>query len=236
MQSDLMKISLEGQGYSVLQASNGQAALDFMRHSKPDIITLDLMMPEMDGFAFIEKKSENPDFADIPVIIISAIAEESKGDTLSADAFLRKPVRRQEMITLVESLLGSVKGGGRPKILLIDDDPKAIKIISSYFTDGSCEVLKEYSGRDGIEAAITRRPDLIVLDLMMPGMNGFEVLKELKNNDATRDIPVVILTAKILMNEERKELQSGVETIFEKEPSSRDALLRSIEMLLKNKR
>ncbi|MBF0318503.1 MAG: response regulator [Nitrospirae bacterium] len=236
MQSNLMKLSLEGQGYQVMQAANGLAALELMAAHKPDIITLDLMMPEMDGFTFIEKKSENPEFSDIPVIIVSAIAEESKGDTLSADAFLRKPVRRQEMIAVVESLIGKAKRSGRTKILLIDDDPKAVKIISSYFTDNNYEVLKEFGGKEGIKTAQMVRPDIIVLDIMMPQMNGFEVLGELKRGEATRDIPVVILTAKQLTNEERQELQSGVETILDKEPSSQESILRSIEMLLKNKR
>lgn len=140
------------------------------------------------------------------------------------------------MLTVVESLLGKDKKAGKPKILLIDDDPKAIKIISSYFSDGSFDVFKEYSGKEGLRTAAVRRPDIIVLDLMMPEMNGFEVLRALKHDDATKDIPVVILSAKILTDEERKELLTGVETIFEKGPSSNEAIIRNIEMLLKTKR
>ncbi|KWT76825.1 two-component system sensor histidine kinase [Candidatus Magnetominusculus xianensis] len=235
-QSNMMRLSLERQGYTVMQAENGRAALELMGSRKPDIITLDLMMPEMDGFTFLEKKSENPDFADIPLVIVSAIAGESKGDTLSAGAFLRKPVRHKEMLSVVESLLGTAQKNKKHRILLIDDDPKAIKIIASYFTEDHYEVLKEYGGMEGIRSAAANRPDIIVLDLMMPEMNGFEVLRELKGSDATRDIPVVILTAKILTQEERQELLSGVETIFEKEPSSNESIIKNIELLLKTRK
>ncbi|MCG6550919.1 MAG: response regulator, partial [Candidatus Magnetominusculus sp. LBB02] len=212
MQAKMMRQSLQRHGYKVMQAANGKTALEMMESRKPDIITLDLMMPDMDGFAFLERKSEIQDFADIPVVIVSAVAGDIHGNTLSADAFLKKPVRHKEMLTVVESLLGKDKKAGKPKILLIDDDPKAIKIISSYFSDGSFDVFKEYSGKEGLRTAAVRRPDIIVLDLMMPEMNGFEVLRALKHDDATKDIPVVILSAKILTDEERKELLTGVET------------------------
>ncbi|MBF0516519.1 MAG: response regulator [Nitrospirae bacterium] len=235
-QSNMMRNCLERHGYTVAQASNGHAALELMLNRKPDIITLDLMMPQMDGFTFIEKKSENPDYANIPVVIVSAATDEAHGDTLSADAFLRKPVRHKEMLSVVESLLGAAKKNGRHRILLIDDDPKAIKVISSYFMDDKYEVLREYGGMEGIDTAISMRPDIIVLDLMMPLMSGFEVLRQLKGADATRDIPVVILTAKVLTDAERHELLYAVESIFEKAPTSYDSVLRNIEMLLRTKR
>ncbi|MBF0456356.1 MAG: response regulator [Nitrospirae bacterium] len=234
-QSDIMKLFLERQGYKVMQVANGHIALELMNSRTPDIIVLDLMMPKMNGFDFIEKMSENPGFKDIPVVIVSSIVGETKGNTLSANAFLRKPVRHKEMLAVVESLLGTDYKDSRLKILLIDDDPKAIKIISSYFIDDRYEVLKEYSGREGIETATSRKPDIIVLDLIMPEMNGFEVIKELKSSDATKDIPVIILTAQILTNDEREELLSYAEMIFGKEPSSDKSILRKIETLLKTK-
>ncbi|MES0337299.1 MAG: response regulator [Candidatus Magnetobacterium sp. LHC-1] len=231
----LLKHFLEYEGYKVMSAANGKEALALMSQFKPALICLDLMMPEMDGFAFLDEKAANYEFADIPVIVVSSIAESDKGTSLSANAFLKKPVSRQEMLTLVNSLTDSAKRGSKLKILLIDDDPKAIKIISSYFDSTSYEILKEYGGKEGLYTAIVRKPDFIVLDLMMPEMSGFEVLQELKQNEGTRDIPVVIMTAKVLTKDERQDLQSKVVTIFEKGQSSKDDFLRNIESLMQKK-
>ncbi|MBF0342627.1 MAG: response regulator [Nitrospirae bacterium] len=234
-QSELIKLYLESEGYRVMLAVNGRQALELMSQVKPDLISVDLMMPEMDGFTFLDEKAFHPDYADIPVIVVSSIAEGAKGASLSANAFLKKPVTRAEILALVQSLAGTVKKNGKLKILLIDDDPKAIKIISSYFDANSYEILKEYGGKEGIYTAIVRKPDFIVLDLMMPEMNGFEVLQQLKQNEATKDIPVVILTAKVLTKEERQELLSKVVTIFEKGQSNKEDFLRNIESLLHKK-
>ncbi|KJU81278.1 Signal transduction histidine kinase [Candidatus Magnetobacterium bavaricum] len=231
----LLKHFLEYEGYKVMFASNGKEALELMSQSKPALICLDLMMPEMDGFAFLDAKATNHEFADIPVIVVSSIAESIKGTSLSANAFLKKPVSRHEILTLVSSLAGSAKKDAKLKILLIDDDPKAVKIISSYFDLNAYEILKEYGGKEGLYTAIVRKPDFIVLDLMMPEMNGFEVLQELKQNEGTRDIPVVIMTAKVLTKEERQHLQSKVVTIFEKGQSNKDDFLRNIESMLQKK-
>ncbi|MBF0317962.1 MAG: response regulator, partial [Nitrospirae bacterium] len=231
----LLKHFLEYEGYRVMFASNGKEALEVMSQFKPALICLDLMMPEMDGFAFLDDKAGNHKFADIPVIVVSSIAESAKGTSLSANAFLKKPVSRHEILTLVSSLVGSAKKDTKLKILLIDDDPKAVKIISSYFDLNAYEILKEYGGKEGLYTAIVRKPDFIVLDLMMPEMNGFEVLQELKQNDATRDIPVVIMTAKVLTKEERQDLQSKVVTIFEKGQSNKEDFLRNIESLMQKK-
>lgn len=136
------------------------------------------------------------------------------------------------MLNLVTKLMKKPARAGRPVVLLVDDDPKAIKIISSYFEDETFEVLKEYGGREGLETARARRPDFIVLDLMMPEMNGFQVLDELKKNEATWEIPVVILTAKVLTNEERDKLISEVGGIFEKGRLDKDLFLEVVNRLL----
>ncbi|MBF0538349.1 MAG: response regulator [Nitrospirae bacterium] len=234
-QAALLKLLLESEGYRVMLAANGKEALDVMSQFRPNLVCLDLMMPDMDGFTFLDEKANHHDFADIPVIVVSSIAESVRGTSLSANAFLKKPISRQEILDLVGSLTGIAKKDTKLKILLIDDDPKALKIISSYFDTNVYEIIKEYGGKEGLYTAIVSKPDFIVLDLMMPEMNGFEVLQELKQNETTRDIPVVILTAKVLTKDERQELQSKVVTIFEKGQSNKEDFLRNIESLLQKK-
>ncbi|MBU2600551.1 MAG: response regulator [Actinobacteria bacterium] len=229
---DLIRLYLQGEGHRVLEASNGRDALEMMAGQKPDLVAVDLMMTETDGFAFLAEKIRTPEFATIPVIVVSVDPESSQLGALGVDAYLSKPIRRHDMLNLVTKLMKKPARAGRPVVLLVDDDPKAIKIISSYFEDETFEVLKEYGGREGLETARARRPDFIVLDLMMPEMNGFQVLDELKKNEATWEIPVVILTAKVLTNEERDKLISEVGGIFEKGRLDKDLFLEVVNRLL----
>jgi CheY-like chemotaxis protein len=206
--------------------------LDALKKERPVLITLDLFMPEMNGFTFLEEKSLHPEYAGIPVIVISAVADQFNSTPLTADAVLSKPVRRSDLLEIVQSIVNFNEKQGRPKILLVDDDPKAIKIISSYLPSERLEVLSAYGGRDGLDAAKTELPDIIVLDLMMPDMSGFEVLHELKQDSKTRNIPVIILTAKILTEGERSLLKEKVEVVAEKGRAGKDQILREVESIL----
>ncbi len=234
-ESGLLRLYLEDAGYRVMEAANGKMALDAMLGSKPDLITLDLMMPEMDGFTFLDEKSKHAAYAGIPVVIVSGIAGDLTGVVLSANAFLKKPVRRDELLSIVTSLVPKPGKGGKFKILIIDDDPKAITILSTYLTRDRYSLVKAYGGQEGLEAAAANRPDLIVLDLMMPEMNGFEVLDRLRSNEETRGTPVVVLTAKILTSDERKMLSSKVQMIVEKGRFHKDVFLREVRSLISKK-
>ena len=233
-ESALIRLYLEDEGYRVAEAANGTKALELMLEERPDLITLDLMMPEMDGFAFLDEKAKVEAFKNIPVVIASGIADGAKGAVLGANSFLRKPIKRHEMLNAIAAIGIRPDQDNKARILLIDDDPKAITIMSSYFDGGKYAVDKAYSGREGLTlAASENRPDIIVLDLMMPEMNGFEVLDKLKANGRTRDIPVIILTAKILTREERDQLAQKVQVIVEKGQLSRGTFLAGIRTLLR---
>jgi CheY-like chemotaxis protein len=234
-ESGLLRLYLEDAGYRVMEAANGKMALEAMFRSKPDMITLDLMMPEMDGFTFLDEKSKHAAYAGIPVVIVSGIAGDLTGAVIGANAFLKKPVRRDELLSIVTGLVPKPGKGGKIKILLIDDDPKAITILSTYFADDRYSLVKAYGGLEGLEAAAANRPDLIVLDLIMPEMNGFEVLDRLGSNEATRGIPVAVLTAKILTNDERKMLSSKVRMIVEKGRFHKDVFMREVRSLISKK-
>ncbi len=234
-QAELLQLYLEDAGFRVKLAGNGREALALMQEEMPALITLDLLMPEMDGFAFLEAKAGKPEYAHIPVMVLSAVADQMEGSPLAADAVLNKPIRRSALLPLIDSLLpaSAKKDSQRSKILLVDDDPKAIKVVSSYLPDDQYEVISAFGGADGIELAKAELPDLVVLDLMMPEVSGFEVLTALKQDDKTRVIPVIILTAKLLSHEERQQLQNQVAAIAEKGKASRELLTSEIERILR---
>jgi len=230
--SEIFKRYLVEAGFKVAQAFDGGTALDMMKTARPDIITLDIIMPGMGGFRFLEEKANNPEFADIPVIIVTSVSEKGKGLHLGAAAFVRKPVSRNELLSIISSLGLDEKNLGKARILVIDDDPKAVKIISSYFDSADFAVSKAYGGEEGLDIAMNEIPDLIVLDLMMPGMNGFEVLDRLKRNEATRDIHVIIMTAKLLTKREREQLASQAEMVAEKGKFQKDEFVKQVKNLI----
>lgn len=231
-ESDLIKLYMADLGYRVIQAANGREGLELMSSTRPDLITLDMMMPETDGLTFLDLKAQMSEFSDIPVLVISAAADSDKIGAMGVRAVLRKPLRQGELMQVISTLGLQAPEGGKVKILLIDDDPRAIKIISSYFNNADYEIHKEYGGRAGVETARREKPDVIVLDLMMPDMNGFQVLEELKKQQDTCDIPVIILSAKLLTNEERAVLASQVQIVVGKAQLSRDDFVKELQRLL----
>ncbi len=231
-ESDLLKLYLEDQKYQVLQAANGKEALELMARSKPDLITLDMMMPEMDGLDFLGKKADHSEFAHIPVVIVSSVADRTKGSFLGAKAFIKKPIKRNELLSVINSFHLKPEEEERIKVLLVDDDPKAIKIISSYFDREVFNIFTAYGGKEGLEMAKAERPDIIVLDLMMPEMDGFQTLDHLKQHKKTGNIPVIVMTAKALSNKDHERLSSNVAMIAEKGRFDKGFFLKEVERLL----
>jgi CheY-like chemotaxis protein len=164
-----------------------------------------------------------PDLRRIPVVIISSPANRKKGLALGAAAVVQKPMSRDEFYELLLAMgLFPVSKGHTLKVLVVDDDPKAVELIAVRIKDLASTVLRAYGGREAIDAARRELPDLIVLDLMMPEVNGFDVVAALNEHPDTARIPILVVTAKRITAEDRAKLSGHVTTIMEKAEFDRD--------------
>jgi CheY-like chemotaxis protein len=175
------------------------------------------MMPDGGGWLFLKRLKESEALRDVPVVIISILADRTRGVALGAAAVMQSPVSRQELYdTLVELGLSPVSGDQTIRVLVVDDDPKSVELIAVRIRAMASEVLRAYGGREAIEIARRELPDLIVLDLMMPDVDGFKVVEALNADPATACIPVVVLTASTVSAEDRSRLTGFVATVMGK--------------------
>ena len=220
--AELIRVQLEAEGFLVLQAASAEAALVLAAQQPLSLITLDILLPDMDGWEFLSRLKHVPELSRIPVVIISIVADRNKGFALGAAAVMQKPISRQELYDSLVSLgLFPVSQGRTLKVLVVDDDPKAVELIAVGIVGLASTVLRAYGGREGIDAARRELPDLIVLDLMMPEVNGFDVVQALNEQPDTARIPILVVTEKITA-EDRAKLNGYVTTIMEKAEFDRD--------------
>ena len=215
--ADLIRVQLEAEGFRVLHAASAESALLLAMEQPLTLITLDIMLPNMDGWEFLSRIKEMPSVANIPVVIISIVADPAKGFALGAACVMQKPISRQELYDSLISLgLIPPVGGAKLKVLVVDDDPAAIELVAVQLQGMVNVVLRAGGGREAIEIAKRELPDLIVLDLMMPEVNGFDVVDALQKDPATATIPVLVMTAKQLTAQDRSKLNGYVTSIVEK--------------------
>jgi CheY-like chemotaxis protein len=227
--ADLIRLQLEAEGFTVLHADSAESALILAMQQSLSLITLDLMLPDMDGWEFLNRIRQVPDLRRIPVVIISIGADRRRGFALGAAAVMQKPVSRQELYeSLVDLGVFPFSPGQTLKVLVVDDDPKAVELIATRIMGLASAVLRAYGGLEAIEAARQELPDVIVLDLMMPEVNGFEVVEALKDDPATARIPILVVTAKRITTEDRAKLRGCVTRIMEKADFDPDRLTAEV--------
>lgn len=216
-------------GYQVEQTGLGQEAIEKAKTLKPFAITLDIMLPDQDGWEVLSTLKAMPETREIPVIIVSILENREMGLSLGAIDYLTKPINREQLAECLSrhGLVSKIKN--RPiTILLVDDDPVILTFIGDYLETERFGVIKAQTGTDAINLAARLRPDFIILDLLMPGMDGFEVIQHLKQNPVTAQIPTVILTHKELLPEERGFLRDKVITVIPKGRSLQEDLINEI--------
>lgn len=238
---DLMKRFLNREGYHVVLATNGEEGLRLARTSHPIIITCDVMMPGMDGWAVLQALKSDSDTMHIPVIMLTMVDKENVGYALGAAEYLNKPIDRNQLSTVLAKYRtqcgNSENGTPMPcRVLIIEDDEATREMMSSLLTREGWQVEVAENGRIAIERVMDNLPQLILLDLMMPEMDGFEFAYHLRQRDAWRKIPVIVLTAKDITEADRLRLNGYVEKILQKGNWSRDALLNDVRTLIEESR
>ncbi len=232
--AELIRIQLELLGIRTVRAVSAEAAFNLAMQQPLALITLDILLPNMIGWEFLTRIKQIPALAHIPVVIISILADRSMGLSLGASAVLQKPISRADLHGTLTNLglHASLQPTQPLTILVVDDDPKAVEIIAIHLRDTGYAVVRAYGGSDAIDAAYRLLPDLIVLDLLMPEVNGFDVVLALKNRADTARIPILVVTSKEITDEDRAALNPQVIKIMEKTVISQGHFLNEVRWAL----
>jgi len=223
---DLLTRLLAKEGLQVVSALNGADGLRLAELVRPAAITLDVMMPGLDGWAVLTALKENPDLADIPIIIVTITDDKNMGYALGAADYLTKPIEPTRLTAILKKYTSVAQ---RASVLVVDDDEDMRDITSRVLRKAGCEVQVAENGRAALDLLALHTPTLIVLDLMMPEVDGFDFLIALRRQPAWQAIPVVVVTAKEITDEDRHKLNGSVKRILQKRGSNRDDLLAAVK-------
>jgi PAS domain S-box-containing protein len=223
----LLHTYLNEAGYITEIAVNGVEALEKAKLWKPDVITLDILLPVKDGWQVLRELKDHPLCKDIPVIIISMVDERNVGFGLGAVEYFVKPVQKNELIAAIKKV-EEIHAQKSAKILVVDDDAAVTDLVQVILESEGCTVLKAHNGKDGLMLAEKEKPDLIILDLVMPELSGFSVAYQLKHNPATYTIPVMIMTSMEIDDETREQLEGFVVSLMRKSGFTKRDLLNEI--------
>jgi CheY-like chemotaxis protein len=223
---DLMHRFLGKEGFRVLTAAGGEAGLRIAREQRPDAITLDVMMPGMDGWTVLSEIMGDPELRDIPVIMLTIVDDKRTGYALGAADYLGKPIDRKRLLTVLNRYRRDLP------VLVVDDDSDVRQLLRRTLESEGYTVLEADNGRAALAQLENVLPGVILLDLMMPELDGFGVVSALRERETWHDIPVIIITAKELTEEEREWLNGSVVRILEKNAPGREALLSEVRELV----
>ena len=225
---DLMRRTLGKEGFRVVDAPSGEAGLELARAERPSVITLDVLMPGMDGWAVLSALKADSDLADIPVVMVTIMDDRNLGFSLGASEFLSKPIDRGRLLEVLRGHLVDDAAGG---VLIVEDDEPTRAVLRRTLEKEGVEVFEADNGRRALEALNEVAPRLILLDLMMPEMDGFQFLEAIRDTRWAA-VPVIVITAKDLTVEDRRRLNGGVERVVEKGALEVGQLLDEVRALV----
>jgi CheY-like chemotaxis protein len=226
---EIIQRTLVAGDLSVVTAASGDAGLKLAREIRPAVITLDVMMPGSSGWDVLARLKKDPDLARIPVIMATIIEDRNLAYSLGAADYLCKPIDRAGMLAVVERHMANAKN---KSILVVDDDLDARTLISQQLRGRQWVVAEAANGLEALTRLEESEPSLILLDLMMPEMDGFAFLEELGKKKHLQSIPVVIVSAKELTAEERVLLETRVARVFDKGNYRNEDLVSEVARLL----
>jgi signal transduction histidine kinase/CheY-like chemotaxis protein/HAMP domain-containing protein len=220
---DVMARYLERQGFDTITAADGMEGLSRARERRPAAITLDIMMPDVDGWTVLAALKGDPRLSEIPVVLVTIIDEKQRGYAFGAVEYMVKPVDRERLAAVLRTLCD------RPgRLLLIDDDHDMRSLMRQHLANDGWTIVEAPNGRVALDRIAEAQPNVIVLDLMMPEMNGFEFLTELRLDAEWRAVPVVVVTARDLTDADRRRLSGAVERVIQKRGAAGDDLFREV--------
>jgi signal transduction histidine kinase/CheY-like chemotaxis protein len=225
----LMRRHLEREGYAVVTAAGGEEGMRLARERRPDLITLDVLMPKTDGWTVLSRLKADAELADVPVILVSVADDQNLGYALGAADYLSKPIDRERLVAVLSRFAAP---GSRTPVLVVDDQAETRQLLRRTIEKAGFPVVEAEDGRSALARVAEGAPALILLDLMMPVMDGFEFLTALRDREEWSEIPVVIVTAKDLTPDERKRIDGSVERVLRKGDFSRERLLAEVRRIL----
>jgi DNA-binding response OmpR family regulator len=226
---DVLSRYLTKEGFHVLTASDGRQGLELAERLRPEVIILDVMMPRLDGWGVLAALKAKAELASIPVILLTIVENKNLGFSLGAAEYLTKPVSRQQLVAVLKKYLST-----RPTapVLIVEDDPHTREVVSRALANENRKILEAENGRVALAKMGSEIPAAIVLDLMMPEMNGFDFLQELRKRPQWQHVPVIVLTSKDLTGEDRERLSGNVERILHKGGDQLAELLPELRKLV----
>jgi signal transduction histidine kinase/DNA-binding response OmpR family regulator/ligand-binding sensor domain-containing protein len=228
---DALCTYLQSSGYVPIRARTGEDALKLARTMRPLAITLDVVLPGMEGWEVLRKLKADEITTSVPVIIVSMLDNRELGLAFGADDYFVKPVDWPRLLRRLAEITARSSMPRNPRLLLIDDDVSVHDMLEQELRTEGYTLEKAYSGAEGLERAERLRPDVIILDLSMPGMSGFQVAESLRQRESTSRIPILVFTAKDLSADDRAQLRTGVTAIVPKGTSAGLRLIRALQNL-----
>ncbi len=231
----LLQESLYQQQYEIIGTRNGMDGLRMACEQKPDAILLDIVMPGTDGWQVLNNLKANLETADIPVVLLTIVDKKALGFKLGASAYLLKPLDPVAVREALVRVLG--KSANRQKhILVVDDDPSVADMLRQFLPESEFQMDSALDGIAGLEAVAVHRPDSILLDIMMPRLDGFGVIESLRADTKTCDLPIIVISAKELTVAESNRLKETVSTVVKKQGFQGEKLIDEIKSVLREER
>jgi len=221
--------------YRVAMAESGAKALKEAQRLRPDVITLDVMMPGSSGFETLAALRKNPETVNIPVIILSIVDQKQVGFALGATDYLLKPVRKPALLEMMRRHVPS-PGDDDASILLVDDDPKALELLQEALRSAGYEVQSVRSGARALEVLANKVVGAILLDLLMPGMDGFQVIRHVREDPALKELPILVMTAKNLSGDEIALLNRETQGLLQKAGSWKEQLIAEVDRVIRGRK
>jgi CheY-like chemotaxis protein/anti-sigma regulatory factor (Ser/Thr protein kinase) len=224
----LLRENLTEAGYRVVGVTNGEEGLRQARALRPLAITLDILMPHKDGWQLLHELKTDPTTRDIPILVLSIVDNKALGYQLGAFDYLLKPFDREAILAALTRIPPQ-----RGRLLVVDDDPQVVDLVRQLLEGEPYEVIAAADGQEALEAISHQRPDIVLLDLLMPRLDGFAVIEHLRQDAQYRQLPVIVLTAKTLTAADYALLDQSVRTVIQKRGLDRSTLIEELQGLLR---